>query len=183
MRKVLSIIKKYTYIGNLLLFFLKILLSILTKSFAFIISALYNLGIGIAKKNTYKDNRNNYKIGLYVVLASIAFIIYSIWIIIFHKSTNYNMYIGLAIATITFVDIGYSIYGIIKNSKDNNNQNKVLMLVNLATALISLELTQSALLSFTQVGVDNSLYNGLIGIVVGVSSLIIGIIILFKKDN
>lgn len=183
MRKVLSIIKQYTYIGNLLLFFLKILLSILTKSFAFIISALYNLGIGIAKKNTYKDSRNNYKIGLYVVLASIAFIIYSIWIIIFHKSTNYNMYIGLAIATITFVDIGYSIYGIIKNSEDNNNQNKVLMLINLATALISLELTQTALLSFTTDNMDLSLYNGIIGIIVGLIATFIGLHIIFKKNK
>lgn len=57
------------------------------------------------------------------------------------------------------------------------------MLVNLATAVISLELTQSALLSFTQVSLDNSLYNGIIGIAVGTISLIIGIIICFKKDE
>ena len=71
----------------------------------------------------------------------------------------------------------------LKNSsqRNNNKQNNLLMLVNLATALISLQLTQSALLSFTQVGVDNSLYNGIIGIVMGISSLVIGIIICFKK--
>lgn len=117
------------------------------------------------------------------MLASIAFIIYSIWIISFHKSTNYNKYIGLAIATITFVDIGYSIYGIIKNSKDNNNQNKVLMLINLATALISLELTQTALLSFTTYNMDLSLYNGIIGIIVGLIATFIGLHIIFKKNK
>jgi dihydroxyacetone kinase DhaKLM complex PTS-EIIA-like component DhaM len=96
---------------------------------------------------------------------------------------NYNLYIGITIATVTFYDIGYSIYAIRKNIKNNNEKNTLLMLVNLATALISLELTQSALLSFTQANVDNSLYNGIIGIVVGFCSLIIGMIIYFKKNK
>lgn len=96
------------------------------------------------------------------------------------RIVNYDLYKGILIATVTFFDIGYSIYGIIKESKNNDTQNKLLRLINLATALISLELTQSALLSFTMVGVDNSLYNGLIGIIVGTCSLLIGIIIIIK---
>jgi len=64
-----------------------------------------------------------------------------------------------------------------------NKKNNVLLLVHLATALISLELTQSALLSFTQIGIDHSFYNGIIGILVGVGSFLIGFIIYFKKNK
>jgi len=55
------------------------------------------------------------------------------------------------------------------------------MLINLATALVSLQLTQSALLSFNNASVDNSLYNGIIGIIVGLAALTIGTIICLKS--
>lgn len=48
------------------------------------------------------------------MLASLSFIVYSIWTIITHKIVYYNLYMGITIATITFYDIGYSIYGIFK---------------------------------------------------------------------
>jgi dihydroxyacetone kinase DhaKLM complex PTS-EIIA-like component DhaM len=175
--------KPHSYLINILIFIAKVVLFLITKSLAFVISSLYNLGIGLAKKKIY-SNKDNYKsTGSFVIIASLCFIIYSIWIIITHKMVNYNLYIGITIATVTFYDIGYSIYAIRKNIKNNNEKNTLLMLVNLATALISLELTQSALLSFTQANVDNSLYNGIIGIVVGFCSLIIGMIIYFKKNK
>lgn len=176
-------IKPHFYIINILIFIAKIFLFVITKSLVFVISSLYNLGIGLAKRKIYSQEDDYKFIGSFVIMASLCFIIYSTCTIIFHKIVNYDLYIGITIATVTFYEIGYSIYGIRKSIKNNNKQNNLLMLVNLATALISLELTQSALLSFTQVGVDNSLYNGIIGIVVGVSSLVIGIIICLKKDK
>ena len=174
-------LKPHFYLANLFGFCLKIVLFFLTKSFSFIISSFYNLGIGLAKKKIYFHKENYLSVGVFLILASLSFVAYSIWTILFHKITYYNLYTGITIATVTFYDIGYSIYGIVKSLKNNNRQNNLLMLVNLATALISLELTQSALLSFTQVSVDNSLYNGIIGIIVGISSLVIGIIILKKE--
>ena len=176
-------IKPYSYFINIIVFFVKVVLFFVTSSLAFLISSLYNLGIGLARRSIYSDRDNYSSVGYFVVMASLCFIVYSVWSIVTHKVSNYNLYTGLAIATITFYDIGYSIYGVIKSIRKNNRQNKLLMLVNLATALISLELTQSAILSFTQVGIDNSLYNGIIGIVVGVSSLIIGMIIICKKNK
>lgn len=178
-KKYYNNIKSYFYLGNFIVFFSKILLSFITNSFALIISSIYNLEIGFARKKVYSNKKEFTSIGGFIIMASISFIIYSVWIIYAHKMVNYNLYTGLMIATITFYDIGYSIYGINKSIKNNNKQNKLLMLINLATALISLELTQSAILSFTQVGIDNSLYNGIIGIIVGFISLIIGIIICF----
>lgn len=178
---ILKKIKPYLYMPNLFLFVSKIILFILTKSLFFIISSLYNLCIGIAKLKVYSKKKNYWTVGLFIVFASICFSLYSAWTIIVKRIAEYDLYTGIFIATVTFFDIGYSICGIIKESKNNDIQNKLLKLINLATALISLELTQTALLSFTMVDVDNSLYNGLIGIIVGFCSLVIGIYIIRKS--
>lgn len=176
-------IKPYSYILNFVLFAAKILLSIFSKSFIFIISSLYNLGIGFAKKKNYSEEKSSVSTGMFLIMASIAFILYSIYIIVSHKVSSYSLYTGLAIATVSFTEIGYSIYGIIKSKNQTDEKSNILKLINFATALISLELTQAALLSFTNSGMDSSLYNGLIGIVVGSISCIIGIIILLKKEK
>lgn len=175
--------KPYMYIGNLIVFLIKVILFFITLSWILLISSFYNLGIGLARKKVFSKNNNYISIGIFVSLASLFFILYSIWIIVDHKIVNYNLYVGILIATVTFYDIGHSIYGIVKSIKHNNSQNNLLMLVNLATGIISLELTQAALLSFTQIGVDNSLHNGLLGIVVGVCAFLIGILICLKQKE
>ena len=176
-------VKPYMYIGNLIIFLMKVILFFITFSWIILISSFYNLGIGLARKKVYSKNDNYISIGIFVSLASIFFILYSIWIIIDHKIVNYNIYVGILIATVTFYDIGHSIYGIVKSIKRNNPQNNLLMLVNLATGIISLELTQAALLSFTQIGVDNSLYNGLLGVILGICAFIIGLVICLKRNE
>lgn len=172
-------IKSYFYFSNILIFIFKILLFFITRSFYFIISSLYNIFVAFAKKNIYLQKENYKKVGVYLIVASLWFIFYSIWTILFHKISSYHMYVGIAIAAVTFTDIGIAIHGIIKAK--NDERSKVLKMVNLATALISLELTQTAILSFSNPGVDNSFYNGMFGIGVGVLSLLIGILIIFKK--
>ena len=168
-------IKPYSYLINIIMFIFKVIVFLVTKSYGILISSFYNLTIGFAKKKIYSNNNYNY-VSFMVILASFCFIVYSILVMLEHKMVNYNLYSGLLVATVSFFDIGYSIYGIVK-SKDKNKQLHTLKLVSLATALISLQLTQSAILSFTQMGIDNSLYNGLIGIFVGIGALIIGLVI------
>lgn len=179
MKEYIVKIKPYSYLINILMFIFKVIVFLVTKSYGILISSFYNLAIGFAKKKIYSYNKYR-DVGLMVIIASLCFIIYSIWVIIVHKMVNYNLYNGLLVATITFFDIGYSIYGIVKSYKRKDRQGHLIKLVNLATALISLQLTQSAILSFAMIGVDNSLYNGIIGIVVGISALIIGLIIEIK---
>ncbi len=101
------------------------------------------------------------------------FINYSYFAIKTHYNIDYDLYRGITIATVIFVDIGLAIVGIVKANKNRNLQHKILKLTNLATSLISLELVQTALLSFTQVGIDNSLFNGIGGIIFGICSLIV----------
>ena len=56
-------------------------------------------------------------------------------------------------------------------------------MTNLATAVISLQLTQTAILSFTNVGTDLSYYNGIGGIIFGSVSLLISVIIIIEIKN
>ena len=176
MRIKMEKIKENFYILNILLFMAKITLFIISKNIGMLISSIYNLCIGITKKNVYSKNNNKYRfIGIMLIVSSISFMIYSIYVIIEHKIFNYDLYTGIFIATITFFDIGIAIYGIIKYKNTKDIQNKVLKMINLATALISLQLTQTALLSFTMEGIDNSFYNGLSGIIFGICSFIIGL--------
>ena len=175
--------QKYSYLGNYFVFLFKMGLFFFTKSLTFMISSLYNLGIGLTRKKIYSNKDKFLSVGIFLMMASMFFVFYSIWIVVSHKIVYYNLYTGLAIATVTFYDIVFSIYGIQKSIRNHHKKNNVLMLVNLATALISLELTQSALLSFTQNGVDHSLYNGIIGMIVGISAFLIGLWICLKDKK
>lgn len=179
-KKISNKIKPYLYLTNMILFILKIILFLITKSLFFVISSLYNLCIGLAKLKVYHNNYR--KVGLFLVLASISFTLYSIWTILNNRVVTYDMYTSLLIATVTFFDIGIAIYKIIKERKKQNLQDKVIKLINLSTALISLELTQSAILSFTMKGIDNSLYNGILGVIVGTSTILIGIFIMRRTN-
>ena len=112
-KRIYKNLKPYFYFSNLVIFTAKGVLFLLTKSFLFIISSFYNLGIGLAKRKIYFNKINYASVGIFLVMVSMFFIIYSIWTIVMHKVVHYHIYSGITIATITFYDIGYSIYGII----------------------------------------------------------------------
>jgi len=88
------------------------------------------------------------------------------------------MIVAIIIAAVTFTDIIIAIIGIIKSNKEEKN----IKLVFLATSLISLTLTQTAILSFTNKGSDMSKYNGMCGMLFGLVAIVIGIIILNRKE-
>lgn len=84
------------------------------------------------------------------------------------------MYTGIGIATLAFYNITIAIIGIVKAKKDKNLTMETIKLTNLASSLISMSLTQTAILSFTTIE-DMFRYNGIGGIFFGILSMIIGI--------
>ena len=173
MKNIIKTINKESYIFNFLLGTTKIFIGLFFHFYSFCISAMYNLMLGFSKYKA-KKVKSNYT-GLFIILSSLLYISYSIFIIKEHVNANYHMYIGILIAAITFTEIGVAIYGIIKNK--NNLKNKVEKQLNLCSAIIALSLTQQALMSFTNPGKDISLYVGIGGIVFSSITIIIGIII------
>jgi hypothetical protein len=180
-----------SYIRSLGVGIFKILMAIFSKSLLMLISSFYNFGIGTARlssiRNVKKDTYTRYLlVGNIVAFSSIVYMIYSIYILCNKVNARYHMYVALAIAIITFADIGCSIYGIVKARKRKEMQSEIIKFVNLANALISLSITETAILSFTEGG---NIYKprGISGIVFGALAFAVGIYMILyvksKKDD
>jgi len=161
MKDIIKSINKKSYIFNYLLGIVKILIGLSIHLYTFCISALYNLMTGLSKYKA-KKAKSNYT-GVFIILSSLLYISYSVFIIKEKINADYHMYVGILVAAITFTEIGVAIYGIIKNR--SQLKRKVEKQLNLCSAIISLSLTQQAIMSFTNPGKDISLYVGIGGIV------------------
>lgn len=185
----MKIIKKYkenyilirrTIISlNTINYLLKIVLAVIAKSLLLFIYSFYNISINLAKRTSLREHinykyENYYFCGIIVLISSIVYIIYSNYIYVYGSNIKYSMYTGIGIATLAFYNITIAIIGIVKAKKDKNLTMETIKLTNLASSLISMSLTQTAILSFTNAE-DMSRYNGIGGIFFGILSMIIGI--------
>lgn len=185
---------------NLLLATIKFILGIMSFSFFLIIGGLYNLGISIAKYFALEGNRIidlesseniiNRKqrqyynlIGIIIFISSIIFILYSVRLF-FINGTNlkYTKIRALIIATVTFVEIIFAIRGIVIARKIKEPIVEAIKLTNLSTSLVSLVVTQSAILSFTHKQ-NLNIYNGVLGFLMGSLSLLIGMYMIIRDPN
>ena len=172
-------IKPFTFLNSFGMGLLKIIVAGITRSKGLFISSFYNFFVSITKRKALKkDEKSGYKkysmIGVLIIIASILFINYSIAVMQLHLTSSYHMYVALLISAITFTDIVLAIIGIVSAKKQEDLQKEMQKYVNLSTALISLSLTQTAILSFTNVGEDLSKWNGIVGMVFGSLTCIIG---------
>ncbi len=164
-------------------FAFKVTVGIYYESWFLLAIPIYQLFIGYVKNNCSRGlnkNKENIKAintylrgGIVLALSSIFYIIYSIWQIFYPSSFNYNMVIALAIAAFAFYSIGMSLYGVIR-TKGKTMLIKEYKLTNFATAFNNLVLAQIAIFSFTT-SENMAIYNGLMGVAVGLIVTIIGI--------
>lgn len=174
-------------VTNLIMGLYKIGISILSNSVLIFIYSFYNFGVMIIKitfmKNYKKESEKYYLVGLIVVITSICYIFYSVKMLMGGLNPNYHEYMAIAIAAVTFWDIGMAICGIVKARKKNDIKLESLKLTSLASSLISLNLTQIAIFSFKGKNY-NYVYNGAMGIGLGLIAMCIGIYMIFyiKKN-
>lgn len=173
-------IRPFTFLNSIGIGIAKVILAIVSHSIGLAISSLYNFIISLSKVNVFSKRKvSTYKkyaqVGGIILLASVLYINYSIAVKNLHIRSHYHMYVALLIATVTFTDIVIAIIGIIKSKKNRDVNTEMLKFVNLCTALISLTLTQSSILSFTMPDEDMSMWNGMCGICFGCVSALIGI--------
>ena len=93
------------------------------------------------------------------------------------------MYVAISIATVTFAEIGLNIRGVIVTRHNHTLLIHAIKMINLSASLITLVLTQTALLSFTNIETNTleiSKGNGLIGILMGTVATLIGGYMIFK---
>ena len=172
--------------ANVILGLGKLLLGIYSLSFFTCVSALYTFGIVIAKylalagllksKNAKEQYRHYFLSGAVLMAASVAYIAYSVRLF-FHPATSvYHMYVALLIATFTFFEITINLRGAIMERHNQTPLFHAIRMINLASSLICLVLTQTAILSFADTQTDlHPGANGVIGVVMGICAALLGL--------
>ena len=169
-------------IWNLIMALYKISLAYMSKSVLILLYAFYDISLIITKTTFVKKIRDEsegyYIVGLIVVISSVLYIIYSIRALINNSIIQYDLYVSIGITFITFFCLIWSLVGIRNARKKGNLEEETSKLISLATSLISLSLTPTAILSFTK-SQNISFYTGLAGIFFGTLSSLVGIYMMF----
>lgn len=192
LRDILNEIRKYTFIISLTTGLIKVFLAVISKSVILLISSFYNFSISATKHRAVRDhedqNKKYMEIGVLIMASSIAYTIYSVYVIITKRQLQFNMYLAILIAAVAFTDLIVSSIGLIQAKKNEDIETEMIKFANLSSAFIGIALTQTAILSFT-LNIDVSAYNGIGGIFFGGITSLIGIymitrgIIMMKKTS
>lgn len=175
----------------------KLIIAIFSMSFFTCVSALYTYAIVIAKgyvlygiahsQNNIAAQYDYYqRSGKLLVIAGTAYIIYSINLLFFPSTNYFDQNMAFGIAFFTFVELGLNIRGIIVERKNNMPLFHALKIINLASSCVCLVLTQTAILAYTSIetGVqNNSNANGIIGILMGTLSTLMGVYLYIHAEH
>lgn len=177
-------------VGNIVLGLGKLSTGILSVSIFVCVNGLYTLGMvlarycalaGAIRTQDVKKQYNYYRwSGIILILASLLYILYAAWSYFHPKEVSYHMYIALAIATFTFTEIGINLYGMLANRKNRTPLLHAIKTINLAASLISLVLTQSAILAFADGDGHDPSVNALMGLLSGMCAVLLGVYMLWR---
>ncbi len=180
-------------IGNIILGLGKILSGVLSLSIFVCVNGGYTLGMvvarycalaGFLRAKTIEAQYRYYRwAGMILILASLLYLSYSGWAYFHPQYTAYPGSIALAIATFTFAEIGINVRGVIICRKDKTPLLHALKTINLAASLISLVLTQSAILSIAQGGYHDPSSNALLGALTGACAALLGVSMLWRIER
>lgn len=175
---------KLAFFKNLFYFLFKVIVGIVFRSWFLIAIAIYSLFIGYVKDNCSrgllknKDNKKDIhsyiRGGVVLSVSSIFYIIYTIFQIYYPSNFQYNLIIAIAIAAFATYSIAMSIVGIVR-AKGKSMLIKEYKFTNFATAFNNIVLTQITLLSVASTSENIAVFNGIIGVIVGILILGIGL--------
>ncbi len=118
-----------------------------------LIHAVYNIIKAYAMHYALREGRGRhvtmFYCGLLVVAASAVYLVYSVYIFAFGCDSTYHMYVAIGIAAITTYELIVAVHGLRNAKKRNDIFRETVKYINLASALVSVSLTQTAILSFT----------------------------------
>lgn len=175
---------KISIIWNIILSVGKFIISIFGGVF-FLIAGIINIFTSMSKieclrglKNEDTFKKRNIVISIFLFLSGLQYTIYMASIIFWNRSTiNTGMILGIMIALVSFIELGIAITGLIKvKSKGHIYRN--IKIINFSSALTAIVLTEISIMSFAS-NTDNTLINGIFGIVVGVVIMLLSLFIYF----
>ncbi len=182
----ITTIKRKGYFAGFLIGTGKILMAIISHSWLLFIHAVYNIIKACARHYAVKKKEGHYKTmfysGFLVIAASAVYLVYSIYIFCFGSTSSYHMYIAIGIAAVTTYELIVSIHGVRKARQKKDVQEETVKYINFASALISVSLTQTALLSFTN-ETDMSKAYAVGDAIFGFFALLVGVFMLLRANK
>ena len=189
-----NINSRFSLASNAFVAVCKMVMGIFSTSIFLFISAFYSLGcaaskqtyfVGLAYSKIDKEQETKYylKIAIMLLFTDIIYIIYMIRLFFIPSVSHYPKIVGIALATISTLEMYFAISGLIKSKKRNELLLSGLKCVSLSTALLSIVLAQTAILSFTMPEIDSSIYNAITGTSLGFVCIIIAIAMFFKYNR
>lgn len=161
----------------------RLTLGFIFKSIFFIIGGFYVVGLGLIKVTyLYSNREDKTKERKYYLIMNIILLISCVIYVLttlnyFSKPDQYNygLIISIGIAAFGFVDLTIAIIGLFRTTKEKDLMFIGIKLVSLTSALTSLALTQSALLTTTGFSnnIDNTLFVGTGGLFFGLLNIIV----------
>ena len=149
------------------------------------VGALYTFGMvtakcvalaGIVKSESDREQYRYYKAsGVILIVSSVLYAVYSARLFFYPESGSYHAYIALGIAAVTFAELTLNIRGVIIERKNHTQLVHAIKMLNLASSLICLVLTQTAILSFASGRAKiHPAANGLLGVLMGGAATLLG---------
>ena len=202
-----------TLAGNIILGLGKLFVGIFSASFFICVSAFYTFGMVIAKcfalngivkskpekqqssiTDTCGNGQQNIcsakvlrqyrRTAVTLITASLVYIGYSMRLFYYPATSDYSIYTGLIIAVFTFTELVLNIRGVIIERKNKSPLFHALKTVSLASSLICLVLTQTAILSFADSQTDlQPSANGFMGVLMGAAAAVLGILMLVRAKR
>lgn len=167
----------------------KIFLGILSLSAFTCVNGLYTLGmaaarycalLGAVRTQDTKKQYRYYQISAQImIVASLLYVVYSIWLYFHPKPVYYGKILAISIATVVFTEIGLNLRGVLKYRKSCTPLLHAIKTINLGASLISLVLTQSAILAFADEA-QNPSANGILGTLMGSGAALLGFYMLVR---
>lgn len=182
----IQIIRNKSHFTGFLIGTGKIVMAIISHSWLLFIHAVYNIIKASARHYALKERGGHYNTmfysGLLIIAASAVYLIYSVYIFFFGSTASYHMYIAIGIAAVTTYELIITIYGLRKAKKKKDVHQETVKYINLASALISVSLTQTAILSFTN-ETDMSKAYAIGDAIFGFLALLVGMFMLLRANR
>lgn len=169
----------------------KLALGVASLSFFTCVHAFYTYGMLAARlcllKGLTLEPKKQYpccqKSAIILIGTSALYGVYSVRLLLQAEASFYHPYLAIGIAAFTFAEIGLNLRGMLAERKNRQPLFHALKTIQLASALIGLVLTQTALLSFAcqDPGYDLSRANGIMGILMGGIAALLGLWLLRRS--
>lgn len=184
--KIFSIISLFS---NVIICIAKFIAAAIFNNYFLIVAGFFNIFIFLSKGECLLGLMNNNRsfkfrntlIFLFVLTAGIVYTVYSARLVIYNDYATYNfsMELGILIALVSFIELIVAIYGLFRVKKYGHFYRDI-KIINFITALTAIVLTEAAITSFANAGIENTKQNnGIFGMIVGIFTIVMSIYIFF----